>query len=99
MKNYNLLLWGAVAFVAWRYLKKKNGAPAITTAPEALQPLQPMQPVEPMRPIVTYKPSEVVSPILPNVQAAPMPKQMQPQEPVKRIVRVPPSESFKPGQL
>ena len=96
MKNLNWLLWGAAAFVAWRYLKKKNGAPAITTAPEALQPLQP---VEPMRPIVTYKPSEVVSPTLPNVQAAPMPKQMQPQEPVKKIVRVPPSESFKPDKL
>ena len=96
MKNLNWLLWGAAAFVAWRYLKKKNGAPAITTAPKALQPLQP---VEPMQPIVTYKPSEVVSPILPNVQAAPMPKQMQPQEQVKKIVRVPPSESFKPGKL
>jgi len=89
MKNLNWLLWGAAAFVAWRYLKKKNGGAAITTAPQELQPLMPGVPYG--------KPGTVVNTVVPEAQAAPMPQQsrMAPQG----SVPVPPSQGFKPGQL
>jgi hypothetical protein len=90
MKNYNLLLWGAAAYFAYRYLKRrKSGAVGVDVLPEALQPLQP---------IIPYgKPGSVVNTIVPDVQAAPMPQQsrMAPQG----SMPVPPSQGFKPGQL
>jgi hypothetical protein len=90
MKNYNLLLWGAAAYFAFRYLKRrKSGAVGVDVLPEALQPLQP---------IIPYgKPGSVVNNIVPDVKAAPMPQQsrMAPQG----SMPVPPSQGFKPGQL
>jgi len=88
MRKYNWLLWGAAAYLAVRYFKKKNGA-AITTAPQELQPLMPGVPYG--------KPGTVVNTIVPEAQAAPMPQQsrMAPQG----SMPVPPSQGFKPGKL
>jgi hypothetical protein len=86
MKNYNLILWGAAAYLVMRYLKKKNGTSAITTVPQELQP------------VINYgKPGSIVNNIVPDVQAAPIPRQsrMAPQG----SMPVPPSQGFKPGQL
>jgi len=86
MKNYNLILWGAAAYLVMRYLKKKNGTSAITTVPQELQP------------VINYgKPGSIVNNIVPDVQAASMPQQnrMAPQG----SMPVPPSQGFKPGQL
>ena len=90
MKNYNLLLWGAAAYFAFRYLKRrKSGAVGVDVLPEAMQPLMPSVPYG--------KPGSVVNNIVPDVQAAPMPQQnrMAPQG----SMPVPPSQGFKPGQL
>lgn len=85
MKNYNWLLWGAAAFLVVRYLKKKNGGAAITTAPQELQP----QPG-------TGIPNKVGTSV---VETLNIPYERA--ERTADIVGTPtpPSQSFKPGEL
>lgn len=89
MKNLNWLLWGAAAFVAWRYLKKKNGGSAITTAPQELQPYMPFVPYG--------KPGSEVNTVVPEAPLAPEPQQSK--MPTQGSMPVPPSQGFKPGKL
>jgi hypothetical protein len=90
MKNYNLLLWGAAAYFAFRYLKRrKSGAVGVDVLPEALQPLTPVMPYG--------KPGTVVNVIVPEVTEARAPQQsrMAPEG----SMPIPPSQGFKPGML
>jgi hypothetical protein len=90
MKNYNLLLWGAAAYFAFRYLKRrKSGAVGVDVLPEAMQPLMP--------PVPYGKARHGCNTIVPERAGGTMPKQsrMAPQG----SMPVPPSQGFKPGQL
>ena len=88
MKNYNWLLWGALGYLAFRYLKKKNvGATSPSdTAPQELQPFSPAG----MPNKTGSTPAEIVS-----VPFAVQQRSMQ----VPVGSPVPPSQGFKPGTL
>jgi len=88
MKNYNWLLWGALGYLAFRYLTKKNGGATSPsdTAPQELQPFSPAG----MPNKAGSTPAEIVS-----VPFAVQQRSMQ----VPVGPPVPPSQGFKPGTL
>lgn len=88
MKKYNWLLWGALGYLAFRYLKKKNGGATSPsdTAPQELQPFSPAG----MPNKAGSTPVEIVS-----VPFAVQQRSMQ----VPAGPPVPPSQGFKPGTL
>lgn len=88
MKNYNWLLWGALGYLAFRYLTKKNGAAASpsNTAPQELQPFSP-----------AGMPNKAGSTDVGTINMPFTVQQRSMQVPVGPPV--PPSQGFKPGTL